>query len=154
MEQILKKIKKEIKPIQKANNLKYSHTNNRYQETLGYTAFFSLNRKKHYLEFRFVYQKQEESLSFLYNYAFNTKTTVVNEAHSLANYPEDKLPGIKEDSKLNCNDLYKFEVVDGQIKNTVDIDVQYEGILTIFRQNFQIIMKYAKNIAKIKKIPE
>ncbi len=154
MEKILKNIKKELEKIQKENNLKYSHINNHYQETLRYIAFFALNHKKHYLELNIIYQKREESLSFIYNYAFNSKTIVVNETHSLANYPNDKLPGISEVSKEKISDLYKFEVVESQIKNVVDIDTQCEGILTIFKKNYKSIINHAKKIAKIKKIPE
>ncbi len=154
MEQILKNIKKELLVISKENNLKYKHLNNHYQETLQYIAFFSLNRKKHYLEFCFTYQKREESLSFIYNYVFNSKSIVVNESHSLANYQEDTLPGIQEADKLNLKEIYKFEAIDNQIKNKVDILKQYEVVLDVFKNNFKNIMKHVKNVIKIKKIPE
>jgi len=154
MEQILKNIKKELQIYSKEDKLKYKHLNNVYQETLQYTAFFSLNRKKHYLEFNFVYQKKEESLSFIYNYTFNSKSIIVSESHSLANYPEDSLPGIAEADKLNLKDIYKFEAIDNQIKNKVDILKQYEVILDIFKRNYKSMMKHVKNVIKIKKTPE
>ncbi|XMB72452.1 hypothetical protein RJI07_00775 [Mycoplasmatota bacterium WC30] len=154
MEAILKQIKQELKPIQKAENFRYKHFNNSFQESLEYHDFYTLNRKKHFLVFRFVYQKQEESLSLIYNYAFNSRTIVVNDIHSLADYKNDSLPGIIETDKDKLKDIYKFSVEEGQIKNVVDIEIQLDTILSIFKNNYKNIIDYAKNITKTQKIPE
>ncbi len=149
MKAILKQIKSELKEIKKAENLRYKHSNNRYQESLEYHDFYTLNRKKHFLVFRFVYQKQEESLSLIYNYAFNSRSIVVNETHSFSNYNTDELPGILETDKEHLKEIYKFSVEDGQIKNTVDLNIQLKIILSVFKSSYKRIIEHAKKISKV-----
>ena len=154
MEAILKRIKQELKTIQKTENLRYKHYNNNYQEWLEYHDYYTLNRKKHFLVFRFVYQKQEDSLSLIYNYVFNSKNVVVNESHSLADYKSDSLPGIAEADKIKLKEIFSFSVEDGQIKNTTDIEIQVETIISVFKKNYQSIIEYARDTIKTEKIPE
>lgn len=148
METNLKKIKTELKEICSKENFKFKHVKNHYQDILEYYDYYSLNRKKHFLVFRFVFQKQEESISFTYHFEYNNKTKIVNETHSLSNFEADKLPGISEESKNLAQSIYKYEVIDGKIVNTIDLNKQTEGILKVFKDNYSNIIKHVKNMSK------
>ena len=148
MEAHLKQIKTELKEICEKENFKYKHVKNHYQEMLEYHDFFALNRKKHFLVFKFIYQKQEESISFTYHFEYNNKTKTVNETHSLSNHEVDKLPGVSSDSIDLAKTIYQYEVVDGQIKNAVDLDKQTTNILSVFKNNYSSIITHVKNLSK------
>ena len=148
MEETLKRIKKELHKIIKSENLKYKHTKDKYMEKLEYSNFYTLNRKKHFLTYSFIYQKKEESLSFNYHIEFNNKTININETHMLSDYLNDSLPGIKEEHKEMGSLIYKYEVDNNVLKNTVDIEKQATSVIKVFIENYKSIDKYAKNIAK------
>lgn len=148
MEIILKRIKKELKETIKKENLKYKHLNNAYIEEINYSNFYTLNRKKHFLTYSFIYNKKEESLSFNYHIEFNNKNSSINKTHMLSNYQNDDLPGIKEEHKEIGSLIYKYEVVNNVLKNTVDIEKQTDMIIKVFLDNYKSIDNYAKNIVK------
>lgn len=148
MELILKRIKKELQETIKKENFKYKHTNNIYQEKIEYFDYYTINRKKHFLQYSFIYQKKETSLSFTYHIEYNNKNVNVSETHSLSDYQNDNLPGIKEEHKEMGSLIYKYEVIDHILKNSVDIEKQADNVIKVFLENYQNISKYAKNIAK------
>lgn len=147
MEQILKTIKKDLSEIAKKENFKVKHIKNNYQDILEYSYFFTMNRKKHFINFRFIFQKAEESLSFVYHYEFNNKDKTISNTHSLANYQIDSLPGISDSSKERLNSVYKYEIIENKIKNTIQIENQYNIILAVFKKDYNAILKYVKNLS-------
>lgn len=150
MQANLKQIKTELKDISKKENFKFKHVKNHYQDMLEYYDFFSLNRKKHYLVFRFIYQKQEESISFIYQFEYNNKTKAVNETHSLSNHEADNLPGLTEQAKEMAKEVYEYAVEGDAIKNKVELKTQTELILKIFKENYISIINYVKKLSKEK----
>ncbi len=154
MEPILKTIKTELKPFKQEHNFKVKHFKNAFQEGLEYYDYYSLNRKKHYLVLRFVYQRDQQSLSVFYRYQFQSKTKTVDEDHSFAQNEKATLPGIKKADREKLLQAYRFEVVDGKIINTVPIEEQYNIIIDVFKKNVNSIVKLAKTSNKITESPE
>ncbi len=153
MEPTLKLIKTELIPIVKEENIRYSHINNFYQEILEYTDYFTLNRRKHFLVLRFVLQKRESSLSFNYRFVYNSKDRVVDELYSFAD-KDKELPGIGPIDKEKLSSIYKFSSKENGILNEIPLGNQSQVIMEVFKNSYKNIIDYAKNIAKIKKIPE
>ena len=154
MEPLLKQIKTELKPIAKAENWKAKHINNHLQEILEYTDYFTLNRKKHYLTLRFILQKREHSLSFIYRYVYNSKTITVDETHSFAEANKKVLPGVSPLDREKLFDIYHYGIEDKTIRNEVPLEEQKQTLMEVFKNNYQTIVNHAKNIHKLNKIPD
>ncbi len=150
METNLKKIKNSLKEICSKENFKYKHIKNHYQEMIEYYDYYSLNRKKHFLVFRFIFQKQEESISFTYHFEYNNRTKTINETHSLSNYEADKLPGLTEENKEFAKEIYSYAVEDGAIKNTVDLEKQTDKLINLFKKSYNNIIAHVKKLSKEK----
>ncbi len=148
MEKILKKIKNDLLEIKKQENWKYKRYSNSVQEVLEYLDYFTINRKKHFFSIRFILQKEQKSLSVVYNIQFHSKNLDINEIYSFENQKQTKLPGIKKENRERLLDVYEFRVIDNQIVNMVPLETQYEVIMSVFKDSIQNIMKYAKNINK------
>ncbi len=148
MEKILKKIKNDLLEIKKQENWKYKKYSNSVQEVLEYLDYFTINRKKHFLSIRFIFQKEQKSLSVIYNIQFHSKNLDINEKYSFENQKQTKLPGIKKENREKLLDIYEFQVIDNQIINTVPLETQYEVIINVFKNSIHNIIEYAKNINK------
>lgn len=146
MEPALKKIKNELKEIKTNHNLKYSHENNHIQETVEYAIYYGLNRKKHYLTFRFVYQKKEQALSFIYAYGYYKKQQEIKEVYSLLNYQNTEFPGMVDVDEKQISSIYKFVNQDNCIVNEVPLETQADLIIDIFKKNYASLIKYVKNL--------
>ena len=154
MEAILKQIKADLKNNIEADNLKIKHYKHKKQDILEYQTSFSLNRKKHYLNMRFIFQKPEKTLSFSYRCVCTLKNLNIDEEYTFANKELDILPGINPVDREKLRDIYKYVVQENIIINEVPIEEQYKVILPIFKDNYKSIMKYAKNLVKIKRSSE
>lgn len=146
MEPTLKKIKTELKEIKNNNNLKYSHENNHIQETVEYSLYYGLNRKKHYLTFRFVYQKKENTLSFIYEYAYHKKQREIKEVYSLLNYQNTEFPGMDDIDEKQISSIYKFVNRENKIVNEIALKTQAEIVVDIFKKHYKSMIKYVKNL--------
>ncbi|MCK5731475.1 MAG: hypothetical protein KAH13_00500 [Tenericutes bacterium] len=147
MEMILKQIKKDLYEISKKEAYNVKHSKNKFQDKLEYFNYFTLNRKKHFLVFRFVYQKLEESLSFTYHIEIHNRNQDLIEDYNLSDI-DSSLPGINEEYKDMIKSIYDYQVDNQRIVNKVDIKQQYEKIMLIFKKNYMNITKYAETIAK------
>ena len=145
MELIVKKIKTELKPIRKEYTLRLKHYTNKHQEILEYTNFYGLNFKKHNLVCKFILQKQENSLSFTYNYVCTKKNCDVTKEYSFMANDIDKYPCFTDADVLKIKDLYDFETVDNTIKNRVPLETQADVLLSVFKKNFHKLNEFVKN---------
>ncbi len=151
MEAILKQIKADLKSNIEADNLKIKHYKYKKQDILEYQTSFSLNRKKHFLNMRFILQKLEQTLSFSYRCVCTLKNLNIDEEYTFANKELDILPGVNPVDREKLRDIYKYVVKDNKIINDVLIEDQYKVILPIFKDNYKSIIKYAKNLVKTKR---
>lgn len=147
MEMILKQIKNELKELSKQETFNLKHSKNKFQDKLEYFNYYTLNRKKHFLVFRFIYQKVEESLSFTYHIEIHNKNQDLIEDYNISDI-DSSLPGINEEYRDMIKSIYDYQVDDQRIVNKIDIQQQYEKIMLIFKKNYKNIIKYAENIAK------
>ncbi|MBI9008593.1 MAG: hypothetical protein JEZ05_01055 [Tenericutes bacterium] len=154
MEQILKKIKTELKDIRKEYVLRLKHINNKHQEILEYTHFYGLNFKKHNLVCRFILQKQENALSFTYKYICDKKNCDVIQEYSFMSTDTEKYPCFTEEDVSKIKELYKFEVVGNIIKNTTDLETQADVLVTAFKKNYKSLCEFVKNQNNNKENPE
>ncbi|MBN2540486.1 MAG: hypothetical protein JXB08_03055 [Bacilli bacterium] len=154
MEPILKTIKTELKPFKKEHNFIVKRIKNAFQDGLEYFDYYSLNRKKHYLVVRFIYQKDQNSLSVIYRYQFQSKTKTIDEEHSFAEMDKVHLPGIKKADREKLYGAYKFDVVENKIVNTVPLEEQHKIIIDVFQNNINSIVKLAKSSNKKEENPE
>jgi len=148
MEKILKKIKNDLIGIKKQENWKFKKYSNNVQAILEYLDYFTINRKKHFLSIRFILQKEQKSLSVIYNIKFNTKNLNVDETYSFEDKNQENLPGIKKENREKLLQIYKFQVKENQIVNTVSLEEQYEVIMKVFKDDIKTVIEYAKNINK------
>ncbi|MCK4551811.1 MAG: hypothetical protein KAU02_02755 [Tenericutes bacterium] len=147
METILKQIKKDLQDLSKKEAYNVKHSKNKFQDKLEFYKYYTLNRKKHFLVFRFVYQKLEESLSFTYHIEFHNRNKDLIEDYNLSDI-DAGLPGIDEEYNDVIKSIYNYQVDNQRIVNKVDINQQYEKIMLIFKKNYMNIIKYAENLAK------
>lgn len=151
MDPILKQIKTELKPICQEENLKLKHIKNHFQEVLEYHDYYGLNRKKHFLLMRFILQKQEKSLSFVYRHVHSNRNGSTDESYSFADADQMTLPGITKTRQEKLLNLYQYQVEEGKIVNTVPLEEQYAIIIDVFKNSYKNIIKHAKNLNKTKK---
>lgn len=154
MEQILKKIKTELKGIRKEYTLRLKHMNNKHQEVLEYTNFYGLNFKKHNLVCRFILQKQENALSFTYKYICDKKNCDIIQEYSFMSNDTLEYPCFTEEDIKKIKAIYTFEVEDNIIKNTTDLETQADVLVTVFKKNYKALNGFVKNQNNNKENPE
>ncbi len=144
MEAILKQIKTELKTIRKENSFKLKRVNNHYQDRLDYYDYYSINRKKHYLMMSFIFQKKENSLSFIYNYVCTLKNCDINTTNSFQDALEKTIPGVNKADRQKLIGIYDFEVIDDIIQNKVSIEEQTKVVLDVFKNSYKSIIQSVK----------
>lgn len=150
MEPIIKQIKTELKTFKKENNINLKHVKNHYQDILEYSNFFGINLKKHRLTVSIIYQKQENTLSFIYNYVCQLKNKDIDETYSIADKDIADYPGISYLDPKVIKGIYDFEVQDGMIKNKTSLEEQAKVIIELFKNNYKGLLKFTKNLANNK----
>jgi len=103
---------------------------------------------------RFVFQKRENSLCFVYRYVFNSKTTTLDETYSFSDKDITVLPGVNPIDREELRSMYNYVLQDNRIVYGVPLDLQAKKVFEVFQNNHKSIIEHARNIANIKKIPE
>lgn len=150
MEPIIKQIKLELKEFRKQNNINLKHINNQYQDILEYSNFFGINIKKHRLVVRIIYQKKENTISFVYNYIYTMKTNNIDETYSIADKDIVDYPGISYLDPKEIKSIYDFYVEENVVKNRVSVEEQAKVIVELFKNNYKGLAKYVKNLSNNK----
>lgn len=147
MQPILKQIKRELKAIAKQENLKVKHQKNGYQESLSYTDYYAINRKKHYLSIAFVLQRRERSISWQYQVEYHNKNKDVDETYVLSQDKSGVFPGIDDNDVRRVKKLYDYVPKDGHLENQIPLETQALTLIDAFKNNYKAMIDYAKRLS-------
>ena len=146
MNQVLKKVKEEFSGFIKENQCKFKHKKLNNMEILSILPLSNTRKKS--VKIDFLYFILEEGTDVLITYeAIDESKNEIIESFAFSGLAKDQLlPMIDEANIEKLKSNFNYELVEGKLKNTINLDEQIKVFIEIVKANFKKIINYQKQV--------
>ena len=146
MIEVLKKVKEEFSGFVKENQCKIKHKKLNNMEILSIVPLSNTRKKSVKIDFLYFCLEQGTDVSITYEFLEESKKEITKSFAFSGLAKDQSLPMVDEANIEEIKSNFHYELVEGKLKNTINLDEQIKVFIKVVKANYEKIINYQKQI--------